>query len=523
MDYSSTGRHLRLPVPPVAGVKRPAPSLLPAFEPLSSSPSLPRPVKRVAHASPSRYNDKHKYPTPIPTSSTGIISSSPPQLPSTRRPGLSRTLSTFSERAPLATVPSVELDEHGEPTLMGRSSNSSHYQLSTNKLISRVHVRAAYIPADPPAPKKIQVECMGWNGVKVHCQGKAWELRKGDSFTSETEDADIMVDVQDARVLVQWPRHDNKIATPSESESTWDEESSPTRANLATRRTSPDQSPLRHRLQSPVSPSPAVQAIAASSSTFPASDPPVPVLVQVYEDEQSGNEGDKLTASATEATQSTQLASQPPGTGVQESQSSLLSELNDLSDYDEENDPVVHSFGPFGSNLMPRMESFTTGDSPVRRRPLDPLKEASISPQRQQGSGPARNGEFNPVVDHVINQLAYSRLSSTPLSTLMDHLPSLLKIESPDSKENSRLSLFKLKTMLDATKCIGEVPRSGKDAAGKPLESEYYYVSDLDPDEKRRDAVVQGLQKPGLRACRKQHKVRYPCSRHDISRLSERY
>ena len=29
---------------------------------------------------------------------------------------------------------------------------------------------------------------------------------KGDTFTSETEDADIMVDAQDARVLLQWPK-----------------------------------------------------------------------------------------------------------------------------------------------------------------------------------------------------------------------------------------------------------------------------------------------------------------------------
>ena len=503
MNSSPPSKVTPLPVSPVAGVKRPAPSLLPAFEPFSSSPSLPRPAKRVAHVSPSKYREIHKYPTPILTSSTGIISSSPPQ---SRRPHHPRTLSTFSERIPLSTVPSLELDEHGEPILMGRSSNSSHYQLSTNKLISRVHVRAAYIPANPPAPKKIQVECVGWNGVKVHCQGKAWELRKGDSFTSETEDADIMVDVQDARVLVQWPRHESKIATPTDSESTWDEEGSPSRVNATTRR-SPDQSPLRHRLQSPVSPSPAVQAVGVATSTFLDSDPPAPVPVQVYEDERSGDEGDEVIASAVEATQSTQFASQLPGIGLQESQSSLLSDLNEFSDCDEENDPVVLSFGPFGSNLMPRMESFTTGDSPVQRRPLNPLKEASISPQRCQASEKSKDSGVNPVVNHVINQLAYSRLSSTPLSILMDHLPAVLKLDSPGSKENSRLSLDDLKKMLDATKCIGEVPRSGKDAAGKTLESEYYYIADLDSDEKRRDAVVEGLQKPGLRACRKQHKV----------------
>ena len=55
--------------------------------------------------------------------------------------------------------------------------------------------------------------------------------------------------------------------------------------------------------------------------------------------------------------------------------------------------------------------------------------------------------------------------------------------------------------------CVGEVVREGKDAAGKALESEYYYVPDKDTDEKRKEVVANDLMKPGLRACRKQHKV----------------
>ncbi|KAL9043625.1 MAG: hypothetical protein Q9214_003195 [Letrouitia sp. 1 TL-2023] len=487
----------------VAGVKRPAPSLLPAFEPFPSSPTLPRPSKRINRESPPRHrNVLQKYPTPLPTSSTGIISSSPPHQSFTRRPGLSRTASAFSERVPLSTVPSIELDEHGEPTLMGRSSNSSHYQLSTNKLISRVHVRAVYIAADPPAPNKIQVQCMGWNGVKVHCQGRAWELRKGDSFTSETEDADIMVDVQDARVLLQWPRDKTKPATPAESNSTWDE-NSPRRVAPATQR-SPFSSPLRQQNtpRSPISPSPAVQA-AASRLTGPNPSDPGPV--QVYEDDDAKDEADR--ANGTQATQVTQIASQAFLGG---SQSSVLSELNELSDNDEENDPVVHSFGPFGANLGRRMERFTANDSPEQRRaPLSPLKASSISPQRQRRSESTHtlDEEATPIVNHAVNQLAYSRLASTPLSTILGNLPLHLKGDSPGSKENGPLKPEDLKRMLDATPCIGEVPREGKDAAGKPLESEFYYVPDFDTDENRRNAVVEGLRKPGLRACRKQHKV----------------
>ena len=481
------------------GTKRPAPSLLPAFEPFPS-PSLPRPAKRQARVSPSQYGLRiEKYPTPIPTSSTGIAPSSSPPQPQryTRRSALQRTASTFSERAPLSTVPTIELDEHSQPTLMGRSSNSSHYQLSTNKLISRVHVRAVYIPASINASKRIVIECVGWNGVKVHCQGRAWELRKGDSFTSETEDADIMVDVHDARVLLRWPRLEPKIHTPSDSGRS---ENSPGQIHRATRH-SPAQSPLRHhhRLQSPVSPSPAVQAVHPTSSTFPPSDPPVHAPVQVYEDEPDDEEIQNNTQGTVVATQSTFIATQPNGASL------LDSIASDFSDADEENDPVVHSFGPYGANLMPRMESFTTRGSPeASRQPLNPLKEASISPQRQPLKSSKSTEEDSPVVNHVINQLAYSRLASTPLSTLMDNLPAELKLEG--AKENTRLTKESLKTMLDSTRCIGKVSREGKDAAGKALESEYYYIADLDAEEKRRNAV-EGLRKPGLRACRKHHKV----------------
>ena len=497
-----------LPVSPVAGVKRPAPSLLPAFEPFSSSPQLPRPNKCLAHASPfkSVHTRERSYPTPIPSSSTIIPSSSPPRGPTTRRAGLTRTLSTVSERAPLSVVPTLELSEHGEPTLMGRSSNSSHYQLSTNKLISRIHVKAIYIPAEPPEKRRVKVECMGWNGVRIHCTGRTHDLEKGQAFVSEVEGADIMVDAQDARVLLAWPK-ENKVFTPTDSEGSWGSPvNSPSRA---ARNHVPSTSPLRHqRLQSPVSPSPAVIASHAQPSGHFESEPPTAVPVQVYEDEPE----DEDVKASQKATQSTQFASQPLGSVLQDLQASPSHDFD--SDNDEENDPIITSFcGPFGANLTANMESFTTRASP-RRPPLDELKEESISPQRAAQSfiSPKRRrrnedqdvshsfgtslhrGEVDPATNHIICQLAYSRLSSTPLSTLMQNLPAKLKA---DLDKDSLISL------MDASPCIGEVPREGKDAAGKPLESEYYYIPEGDVDESRREMVAGR----GLRNCRKSHKV----------------
>ena len=403
-------------------------------------------------------------------------------------------------------MPMIELDGGGEPTLMGRSGKSSDYQLSTNKLISRVHVRAAYIPANPPNPAKVEVVCTGWNGVKVHCQGKAWELGKDSSFTSESQDADIMVDVQDARVLLQWPKIGRNANTP-ETDSAGEDENSPRRAIFTAHPCSPFSSPLgqRPRLHSPVSPSPAVLNAVAANSADLFSGVSTLAPVQVYEDQPSDGEGGVQLNGNGEATQSTQYLSQPLGLNSQTPQSQ--EPVENFSDQDEENDPIIHSFGPFGENLLPRMANFTAGSSPPHRSRLSTVKQASLSPGKRSSSESTKVEAYNEVLNHVINQLAYSRLSSTPLSILMSNLPTHLKNASPKSKENARLSIQALKLMIDRTQCIGEVCREGKDAAGKQLESEYYYIPDMDLDEGRRDAVVEGLKKPGLRACRKQHKV----------------
>jgi len=64
-----------------------------------------------------------------------------------------------------------------------------------------------------------------------------------------------------------------------------------------------------------------------------------------------------------------------------------------------------------------------------------------------------------------------------------------------------------LKRLLDGIPCIGEIAREGKDAAGKPLENEFYYVPEMDADSMRRDAVMGGRGGTGLRTVRKSHKV----------------
>lgn len=499
------------PASSLAGTKRSASSLLPAFEPLSSSPGLPRPTKRQNVGSSRAHL---KYPTPVPTSSTGILSSSPLRV----RPN---ALQGLSERSPLSAVPSVELSEKGETLIMGRSSNSSHFQLSTNKLISRVHVKARYIPGSSSLEtNKIEIVCHGWNGLKLHCQGRSWELFKGDSFTSETEGTEIMVDVQDARVMLQWPHRAPVADGDALSDSSWD--ASPPRSQSRAANLLASMSPIRRpaRISSPETPTPAHTSSQRLQSLLPPQDGDSGI--EIYEDEPEDEDlhGDAVNVNASIVTDATA------------SFSSDLSDLDEENYPDEENDPIIHSFGPFGADITARMASIITKPSKTGKMagrpepitlatlpeddvsgpasPTDEVKSAikanaaaaEAETASEEGT-PVPSVEFEidaAVTNHVINQLAYSRLSSTPLSTIMLNLPAEQKKDLPREA---------LRRAVESMQCVGIIERQGKDAAGKVLESEYYYVPDNDNDEQRRAAVVDGLRKPSLRACRKQHKQYY--------------
>ena len=98
----------------------------------------------------------------------------------------------------------------------------------------------------------------------------------------------------------------------------------------------------------------------------------------------------------------------------------------------------------------------------------------------------------------LVNHLAFSRLSSTPASFL-----------NTISAITSKLSLKQIRVLLHNIECVGIIEREGKDAAGKPLQEEYYYLPEKDTDEQRTTLVAQIKGHGGLRACRRTHKQYY--------------
>ena len=363
---------------------------------------------------------------------------------------------------------------------------------------------------------------MGWNGVKIHCLGQAFELYKGDTFTSETEGAEIMVDVHDSRVLLKWPSVEPKILTPSDSERSWESESSPT--GRVTSRAGPasGQSRSVRGPQSPISPRPHASPLAQPPQQHSSG------FVEIYEDDSS--EEVKDVEEHNEARADVVCLSSTSNVKVS-------FEVESFKESDEENDPIIHSFGPYGANLNNRLEAISATLSPGDRRPLrlmDPAKKITHSPQRsirieyspnrvihskstaatllaKSTKAEAKDDKLKDIADFAIKHLMYSPLSATPLSTILSQV--LAHQSSGRDTSNSNLSdtecsLETLDSLLEPIPCIGSVRREGKDAAGKTLESEYYYMPEQDEDAARRSAVQSlGIGARGLRNCRKSHKA----------------
>jgi hypothetical protein len=386
---------------------------------------------------------------------------------------------------------------------MGRSSNSSDFQLSSNRHISRIHVRAVYHAPDSSHPSgKVEVECLGWNGAKVHCAGEIVELAKDECFVSDRPLSQILVDVQDTRVMLAWPKDESREPPSVESRSPWAEVSpSKRRAVSAPQIASSPPVLLPPRPQSPVSPTPALNFTSTFTSTFRADSADE---VKVYEDHDSEEDAPH---DPTPEPDGAEPASQSTPTCATESfRKSFATEPEEFSEHDEENDPIVHSFGPFGENILSKFESFKSA-SPERKR--KPLKATLNSPGRSPSKPKASP---SPIKNHVINQLAFSRIHSLPLSTIHINLPAELRAASKgvDSDSSGTLTSSQLTEILHSIPCVGEISREGKDAAGKLLESEFYYVPEMDTDMMRRDTVTQSLGKTSIRAARKQHKVCSP-------------
>ncbi|KAI5309083.1 hypothetical protein KEM55_004120, partial [Ascosphaera atra] len=406
----------------------------------------------------------------------------------------------------------------------------------------------------------VEIRCLGWNGITLYCQEQSYDLRKGSVFTSDIKHADILLDVQGSRVLIRWP---SKHHHPHDHDhDTRDEE-----ATLSGKRdvhaSSPPPIPRASRLVEQISrltPTPGPGAGSPVSSPQRRDGggqrdegranalmiPSSPVMVyedddrspsvgakheeegEVDEEEEGDEENDPERSFRSSSRRAGESVKGRNGVRVDPLSGSGSRERRENG---REREPATtrqnHGNGTgngsgSGQNNAGRAASRTrnrdrhASRSKAEHPPSDDDEKDDANPSEPPAyfddhipSLDASPATTDAIRNHAVNQLAFSRLNSTPLSTILNHLPPEYWRRSPTSTRG--LTRSEIAGIIEGTRCIGVVSREGKDAAGKPLESEYYYVPDEDGDEGRRVAVTSQLMKSGLRSCRKQHKVWKAC------------
>lgn len=202
--------------------------------------------------------------------------------------------------------------------------------------------------------------------------------------------------------------------------------------------------------------------------------------------------------------------------------SKLKTSLPKIASEDKENAEIRNIGESEKDDLHDIAQPFKRATTPMANRtnnvsksPLVKRRATSEEPvgSKKSKKEPARDAEGKLIIDDscikglknvreisniLINHLAFSRLSSTPASFLNTILAVV-----------SELTLEQLRTVLHQIDCIGVIYREGKDAAGKPLEEEYYYIPEKDEDSERTKLVSSIKGHGGLRACRRKHKQYY--------------
>lgn len=152
---------------------------------------------------------------------------------------------------------------------------------------------------------------------------------------------------------------------------------------------------------------------------------------------------------------------------------------------------------------LERRRKLSPGNSPIKKKPIkleEPITKPAPKPKKFDHSKVdeilARIEDLENIKNVLINHLSFSRLLQTPLNQLQTI-----------SHSTSDLSRNQLRAVLHSIQCIGVIYRTGKDAAGKQLDEEYYYDIEKDDDMDRK-ALISSLKgaRVGLRNCRKTHK-----------------
>ncbi|KAF5097552.1 hypothetical protein D0Z03_001389 [Geotrichum reessii] len=509
------------------------------------------------------YNDNAMYPSPAPTSSIGFRSSSPPPpLTFSEKEEKKLLVQCLDEKKnviPVAASKStisapilVSIPRKGGKVTIGRSSKSSTFALSSkNKLVSRVHVAVTYIPHG----HRVLFNCLGWNGCRItvptRLDANNFEISENESdneirFNGQTDYIlpkgqhielkyveGITINVRGERGLVKLvSEKKDHVREPLKA-------ISDTNKGISRDVEMLDAPDLQSFIEKNVLSTKenqkkfSVEKISEKKKTLDViSKERSSVEIENGKKvlDEKNTEKEKVVMPTLPMRPGINLEKVGSGPVYMEQQQLKQQKEQEKSSYSLPKRPDFSSF-PFN-----KLNSTTSTPMITFKRPLPPTiveseqSTSSPSPQPKRSLSPeaynnssGTEGSLEPVkkkakvvpsidlerelvsVDFpnlaniICNHLAFSRLSSTPLSTLRSSSPVIGAL----SKHLLRLILKDGKRI----PCVGVIYRQGKDAAGKPLEEEYYYMAENDTDSERRSMVEQLRGRGGgLRACRKTHK-----------------
>lgn len=448
------------------------------------------------------------YPTPNPSSSTGVRSSSPARV--NREPSdlvdETQQEPTVEYKDPLKDVLKARLSLNHTTTL-GRSSRCDYFIKS--KYASRVHLKLQY----KAESNELTVLCKGFNGVVINfgteiygyvkqVSNKLYYFQKLPQFEIKSND-EIFHDVSLFR--------DEQITVPYLDSLTLNIKGHITKLDIENDDSeTEDELPVLNTRYSSVEPSkeqPTIEKIGVELATKEVK---IKESVEKMEIVEKSIEPISKTIEPVKEI-SVEETSKP----IEQSRSRSRSRSSSTSSVKSrsksvETTKITTTTNTSPSPLQPKSES-SLNKQANQQQPRSRTRKAEpgLSPQKkkqhQQPKEKISQLDIKSIIKTVpdlanvsnilINHLAFSRLSQTPLYQLQTV-----------SATTQELSRTQLRAVLFELECIGTIYRQGKDAAGKPLDEEYYYDAARDTDEGRKQLVGSVKGAGGLRNCRKTHK-----------------
>lgn len=457
-------------------------------------------------------NRAHEYPTPVPSSSTGQVSS--PVKRSTviysdpessflldyedddLKAGEEEEEEVIEEENEDKLIKTVnhtkvniefQLNPHGTPeTIFGRKSKWCDVVLPKNSLISRRHIVLSYIPLK----NQVKIKCIGLNGIVV-----ALPRRIGCDLIQRNPDKPIYeltssfnginAVAPNKKELVKNKQLTSFVLLPNETimmpfikDTILDFKQVEVKLGMKQLDYSEEeQSEVEEKTETDIQTSEPQQLIESFHV------PSIPIIQQNITPHSSFN-------------------MEVPNAPKKSSKNELL---------DKEKTPVPVSLKNHKKlkKLHDKSNSFShssslkfSGDEESRHQHKNKVRKVMKEQKQKMSTEDILDSLTKRGIDYIdlqnvlSNHLAFANVQQTPLSQLNDVNSTVRGL----SKEE-------LRTILNDELSIGVIYRQGKDAAGKPLDEEYYYDLENDPNEERK-SLVTSLKggRSGLRSCRRTHK-----------------